>query len=61
MALRKPGSLLQRIALLAPAFHILHSIAFRKAADQARKAAVVMAVPFWNMVGPARAGGCSYP
>lgn len=61
MALRKPSSLLQRIALLAPALHILHNTAFRKATDQAREAAVVMAVPFRNMVGPAWAGGCSYP
>lgn len=31
VAPRKPGQLLQTIALLTPAFHILHNAAFRKA------------------------------
>lgn len=47
-------TLLQRITLLAPAFHILHNTAFRKATDQPCKAAVVMAVRsgiWWGLLG----------
>lgn len=60
MVPRKPGQLLQTVALLTPAFHILHNTAFHKATDEPCKAAVVATVLFWSMVGPGWARGCSY-
>lgn len=57
---RKPGQLLQTVALLTPAFHILHNTAFHKATDEPCKAAVVATVLFWSVVGPGGARGCSY-
>lgn len=60
VAPRKPGQLLQTVALLTLAFHILYNVAFHKASEQPRKAALVMAVPFWSVVGPGQARGYSF-